>query len=228
MFAIKFNHKYHSEHNKQYMLKYEEQINKKDAGIDLFIPEDITIEPNTYSNKINHYTSAKYYNDSWYDTFNTIYSGKRQNYSYRLVPRSSIVKTKLRMSNSIGIIDLGYTGNLIACVDNTSSERIEIKAGTSLFQIIPSDSTIIQKIEIVDIYENPEYDSEYESDDDNSNNNQRKTQGFGSTGNTVETSDILDTSNNKEKYQGFNRNEQYDKVVNEYNNNLNPNNDKLD
>lgn len=218
MFVIKFNHEYHTKHNEEYILKYEEQMNKKDAGVDLFIPEDIIIEPNTYSNKINHHTSAKYYSNSWYDMFNKIYSGEYQNYSYRLVPRSSIVKTNLRMSNSIGIIDLGYTGNLIACVDNTSSEQITIKAGTSLFQIIPSDSNIIQRIEILDIYEHPDYDSEYESDDDNNNPNKRGTQGFGSTGNTIET------SNDKEKYQGFNRNEQYDKVVNEYNNNLNNDN----
>ena len=36
---------------------------------------------------------------------------------YYLYPRSSISKTKMRMSNSVGIIDAGYRGELIAAVD---------------------------------------------------------------------------------------------------------------
>ena len=41
-----------------------------------------------------------------------------KNVSYYLYPRSSIIKTPLRMSNSVGIIDAGYRGNIIGCVDN--------------------------------------------------------------------------------------------------------------
>ena len=38
---------------------------------------------------------------------------------YYLYPRSSTgSKTPLRLSNSIGVIDSGYRGNLIACFDN--------------------------------------------------------------------------------------------------------------
>ena len=38
---------------------------------------------------------------------------------YMLLPRSSTgKKTPLRLSNSVGIIDKGYRGNLMACVDN--------------------------------------------------------------------------------------------------------------
>ena len=40
--------------------------------------------------------------------------------SYMLVPRSSISKTPLRMANSIGIIDAGYRGEIMAAVDNIS------------------------------------------------------------------------------------------------------------
>ena len=41
----------------------------------------------------------------------------------------------LRMSNSVGIIDAGYRGNLMASVDNISDEPFLIEKGTRLFQI---------------------------------------------------------------------------------------------
>ena len=34
------------------------------------------------------------------------------------MPRSSIVKTPLRLSNSVGVIDRGYRGQVTAVVDN--------------------------------------------------------------------------------------------------------------
>lgn len=45
--------------------------------------------------------------------------------SYILMPRSSISKTPLRMSNSIGLIDKGYRGEIMAAVD-CNSEQLEI------------------------------------------------------------------------------------------------------
>lgn len=57
--------------------------------------------------------------------------------SYMLVPRSSIVKTPYRMSNSIGIIDSGYRGNIMAFVDVLGDGPVvEPKVGERLFQII--------------------------------------------------------------------------------------------
>ncbi len=53
-----------------------------------------------------------------------------------LVPRSSISRTPLRMSNSVGVIDAGYRGNLMACVDNLSDEPFEVRAGQRLFQVV--------------------------------------------------------------------------------------------
>ena len=57
---------------------------------------------------------------------------------YMLVPRSSITKTPLRLSNSVGIIDPSYRGEIQARVDNLSSEPFVIE-GTSLFQLIWGD-----------------------------------------------------------------------------------------
>ena len=36
---------------------------------------------------------------------------------YYLFPRSSIYKTRYRLANSVGIIDCGYRGNLMAAMD---------------------------------------------------------------------------------------------------------------
>ena len=44
-------------------------------------------------------------------------------------------KTPLRLSNSVGIIDSGYRGNIIGIVDNLSDEDFIVEPGTRLFQI---------------------------------------------------------------------------------------------
>lgn len=102
-------------------------INNKfiDAGFDLFLPEnedpneidkwDETIRffgtgwntnpVNKVDFKIN--CSAKMYCDT----------GKIFNTGFYMYPRSSLSKTKLRLANSVGIIDSGYRGNLIGMFD---------------------------------------------------------------------------------------------------------------
>ena len=66
--------------------------------------------------------------------------------SYMLFPRSSISKTPLRLSNSIGLIDSGYRGELLAVVDNISSEKYEVKKGDRLFQIVNKDLVPFEEI----------------------------------------------------------------------------------
>ena len=56
--------------------------------------------------------------------------------SYMLVPRSSISKTPLRMANSIGIIDAGYRGEIMAAVDNRGDKDYMVVPGQRLFQIV--------------------------------------------------------------------------------------------
>jgi len=58
---------------------------------------------------------------------------------YLLMPRSSISKTPLRMSNSIGLIDAGYRGEIIAMVDNIKDEDFRIGDGERLFQLVAMD-----------------------------------------------------------------------------------------
>jgi dUTP pyrophosphatase len=58
-----------------------------------------------------------------------------KNVSYYLYPRSSISNTPLRLANSVGIIDAGYSGQLMAKVDNIKPFSYMITSGQRLFQI---------------------------------------------------------------------------------------------
>ena len=63
--------------------------------------------------------------------------------AYYLFPRSSISKTPLRMSNSIGLIDGGYRGEIMASCDNIKDLDFTIKEGQRLFQLVAVDSSPI-------------------------------------------------------------------------------------
>lgn len=95
-----------------------------DSGLDLFCLTTQTIKANTMSNKIHLGIQVEAVNTS-------------QNSSgFYLYPRSSTgSKTPLRLSNSVGIIDAGYRGELIALVDNMSDKDFTIQAGERYFQI---------------------------------------------------------------------------------------------
>ena len=93
-----------------------------DAGMDLYCPHQLIIEPNeTLLIKMG---IACEMTDEYLPV------------SFMLAPRSSISKTPLRMSNSIGIIDSGYRGEIMASVDNISNEDYMITPGQRLFQIV--------------------------------------------------------------------------------------------
>lgn len=92
-----------------------------DSGLDLFFLNPVSIEPGQTA-----FISFEIKCEALVD-------GK--NVSYYLYPRSSISKTPLRMANSVGIIDAGYRGPLIAAVENTSNEVYEVHRGERLFQI---------------------------------------------------------------------------------------------
>jgi dUTP pyrophosphatase len=94
-----------------------------DAGLDLYCPEDIEV-PAGKTAKIDFKIQCEGISDS-----------NDRNVCYYLYPRSSISKTPLRLANSVGIIDAGYRGNLMAVVDNISKESFNIQKGQRLFQI---------------------------------------------------------------------------------------------
>ena len=63
--------------------------------------------------------------------------------AYYLFPRSSISKTSLRVSNSIGLIDGGYRGEIMASCDNIKDFDFTIDKGQRLFQLVAVDSSPI-------------------------------------------------------------------------------------
>jgi len=123
---------------------YEEHIKtitnmNENSGFDLLIPND-------YDNKnkdqitIDHMISAMVMDEN------------NNRCGYWMVPRSSISKTNFRMANSIGLIDPGYNGNLLAKVDviKQTSNPILITKGSRLFQICSADLKPFKKIHFVE------------------------------------------------------------------------------
>ena len=84
-----------------------------DSGFDLGLPKNFQITK-TCSNKIPLGVRCSMYISN--DT-------KKTPQAYYLYPRSSIVKTPLRLSNSVGIIDRGYRGEITAFVDIIDHQR---------------------------------------------------------------------------------------------------------
>ena len=98
-------------------MRYEDHTNYHvgDSGLDLFVPEEIVVPANAIGFQINHLISCEPFVDA----------SKQNGMSYMLYPRSSMgARTPLRLSNSVGIMDAGYRGNVI-----------RVEAGTRLVQI---------------------------------------------------------------------------------------------
>jgi dUTP pyrophosphatase len=87
-----------------------------------------------------------------------------------IFPRSSIRKTRLQLSNSVGVIDSGYRGELQATfnkiITTIENQKNDYKVGDRVAQImiIPHPSIDFQEVEYL-------------------SNTQRGEGGFGSTGN---------------------------------------------
>ena len=59
---------------------------------------------------------------------------------YYLYPRSSTgTKTPLRLANSVGIIDSGYRGNIIAAFDNWLDDDYTVLKDSRVVQLCPPD-----------------------------------------------------------------------------------------
>ena len=119
-----------------------------DAGLDLYVLEDVIFKSG--DTKLIKFGISCEPED-----------GK----AYYLIPRSSISKTPLRMSNSIGLIDGGYRGELKASCDNVKDYEYIVKKGERLFQLVACDSSNISYSLVEDL-----------------SNSSRGFGGFGSTG----------------------------------------------
>ena len=103
-----------------------------DAGLDLFVIHELTILPG--SSAFIHLQIACENMD-----------GK----PYLVMPRSSISKTPLRLSNSVGLIDTGYRGEILAAVDNIKDIPYKVSPGQRLVQLVAMDGSPIH-FKIVD------------------------------------------------------------------------------
>jgi dUTP pyrophosphatase len=173
--------------------KHNEKMTKPypDSGFDLFVPEAKNVPAHStqkidlevkceayYESKDNHWISY-YDNDAtiYYDIVNRTrtlekppnYDNMKISTGFYMYPRSSVSKTPLRLSNSVGIIDAGYRGNLGAFVDNISANGYNVEKGTRLFQICAPNLEPIH-VELV-------------SSENDLGNSERGSGGFGSTGN---------------------------------------------
>ena len=165
MFNVSYDIKFLRASGNSYPDLYLPNVNKNDAGIDIFVPEDIFIEPKSQI-RIPlgiHCSVIKNTSISFPRGENSI---TLEPVSFFLLPRSSISKTPLRVSNSIGLIDAGYRGELQAPIDNISDDNYLIKRGTRLFQIVNPSLVPFKNIEVVD----------------NLSKTDRGSGGFGSTG----------------------------------------------
>jgi len=109
-----------------------------DVGFDLYLPIDYEIGPRQ-TVFLNLGIRAEYQSD-----IDGTY------YGYQLYPRSSISKTKIRLANSVGIIDPNYRGYLIAAVDNISDDIQYLKKGERYFQLVFIKMEKPSAVQIVD------------------------------------------------------------------------------
>lgn len=126
---------------------YSKAKKNEDSGLDIPMQNTVIIPSQAKSFKINLNFKAE------------------PTHAYMLLPRSSICKTTIRLSNSVGIIDKSYRGDVIAVVDNIGDVDVMLQEGACYFQIV-SFSGILPMYQIKSI----EKDTE------------RGEGGFGSTG----------------------------------------------
>lgn len=124
-----------------------------DSGFDLYFPETVTI------------TAGETKMIDLQIIVEAVDNGNDKPCGFMLFPRSSIIKTPLRMSNSIGLVDCNYRGTLRVCVDNIKTTDYIIERGQRLFQIVGHDLKPSQCVIV-----------------DSVSNTDRGSGGFGSTG----------------------------------------------
>jgi dUTP pyrophosphatase len=117
--------------------KLENPDNKKnDSGFDLYVPQSVTIEPGEIK-LINMGVKCAV-------TKNTEPS------PYYLYARSSVSKRGIILANSVGIIDSGYRGPLMAAFYNTTDNDVIIPEGDRIVQICMPDLSYDFGVSVVD------------------------------------------------------------------------------
>jgi len=109
----------------------------RDAGFDLFCGAE-NVLPGASGTRLDQNCVA-----AFYDTSKQVFR------AFWLLPRSSISKISLRLSNSVGLIDAGYRGKIMAAVDNTMICNCRLEVGQRLFQLASPDLLPWDEVRIV-------------------------------------------------------------------------------
>lgn len=140
-----------------------------DSGFDLYVVNSKTVNglnqnqnhDNSNLLKLNHHIKCE---------MRYIKNDRDMTCGYYLYPRSSTgTKTPLRLANSVGIIDSGYRGNIIAAFDNMSNKEYTVCEGQRLTQICPPNLSHVLFVRVL-------------QDENQLNSSERGASGFGSTG----------------------------------------------
>lgn len=130
------------------------RLDGENAGFDLYVPESVTFAPGERKFVSMGVSAA------------VVEPETNAVAPFWLAPRSSISKTGLMMMNSVGVIDKGYRGQLIAALWNTLDKDVTVNKGDRLVQVVSRDMTSFSEVLVT--YVLPE--------------SERGTGGFGSTG----------------------------------------------
>lgn len=138
-----------------------------DSGLDIYVPNEVVIPAKSQAKiKLGIHCSVK--KNTTFRFPNQEPQTVSQGVGFFLLPRSSISKTPLRLANSVGLIDAGYRGQIMAPVDNISDEDYVIKSGDRLFQLVNADLAPFSEI--------------IEKNEEDLEETERGSGGFGSTG----------------------------------------------
>ena len=116
------------------------ELNKDNAGFDLFVPEDVVFAPGERK-LVSMRVKARLVRLS---------RSGMEPVHYWMPPRSSISKTGLLLLNSIGVIDKTYRGELMAFLWNSTGAEVTVKKGDRLVQVVAPDMGPIWGVTLVD------------------------------------------------------------------------------
>jgi dUTP pyrophosphatase len=106
-----------------------------DSGVDLYVPETTELHGTTFLSHKVHCRMTR----------------GQVDVGYYLYPRSSMAKTAARLANSVGIIDAGYRGEIIAALD-TIVDGYQIEKHQRITQICaptlePFELVLVDRLE---------------------------------------------------------------------------------
>lgn len=150
----------------------EKNEKNENAGLDLYVPSTLEASQTGTVYFLDHQVICRMTKmTKTHDHNNNNNNDNEHSVSYYLYPRSSLSKTPFRLANSVGIIDAGYRGNIIAALDYIRGYPYTLEMGQRIVQIC-SPTLEPFRLVVCDSKEDPRLDIA----------TIRSTGGFGSSG----------------------------------------------